>query len=269
MMNVDVLLPIRRPHTLWLSQTINSLAAQEGIQPRIISVLHPDDAHVEEIFAKTTIPVKVVAAPSDGNLSAALNAGLAHCSAKYTARIDQDDVAEPGRLMIQESAIEGDAKCLVLGSSASLIDANGRFIGRRLAPSSSDQILRIMRWKNALMHSTVLFRTEAIQALGGYSVSAQNVEDYDLWLRVLVHGKIQALPEALTRYRIHSRQMTKTHAISQSAALSIRTSRISLASASGTSQTAALARHYVWNSKQTVRRYWRMSDFQLSRHGHT
>lgn len=212
---------------------------------------------MSDLINSFSFSATVLSAPEEGNLSDTLNAGLAHCTAPFVARIDQDDIAEPSRLARQCAELNRDSNCVVLGSNATLIDESGQVIGERLLPESADDVLRMMRWKAAVMHPTVTFRTESIRAAGGYSPVAANVEDYDLWLRALRHGTIRSLPDKLLRYRLHGNQMTQTKKISKASARVVRDSRLALARARGESVLAARFRQGVWAAKQTGRRWTR------------
>ena len=253
MAEVDVLLPIRAPAP-WLRETLEGLKQQTGIDWHLIAVIHGEDQGMRALIESFNIPVTIANAPEAGNLADVLNLGLSLATSMFVARIDHDDIPEPNRLQRQCQALRNDPECAVLASSATLINESGQVVGIRECPESAEDVLRTSRWKTAIMHPTVTFRRDVIVGLGGYSHTAVNVEDYELWLRVLVHRKIRSLPERLLRYRLHSGQMTQTKLISKSAAKVIRDSRLALARARGESLVAAEFRQLVWATKQSIRR---------------
>jgi hypothetical protein len=61
---------------------------------------------------------------------------------------------------------------------------------------------------NELVHATVLMRTEAFRALGGYRLD--QAEDYDLWLRFDERYGVAALEPPVIRYRLHPGQFSVT-----------------------------------------------------------
>lgn len=260
MADVDILLPIRRPNSGWLKETLASLGAQRGVDARLVAVLHPDDAAFEPIIRATPLPVEVVVAPRQGGLSEALNEGLLVCDAKYVARIDADDIAEPDRFSMQLSLLESDEQCAVVGSNALLINEASQVIGSRLLPTSSEDILRMMRWKSAVMHPSTMLRAKVIGDIGGYSAEAAGVEDYDLWLRILITSTIRSIEKPLLRYRLHAKQITQASIIAPSAKATILASRMALASARGESRLAARLRHQVWQLRQQARSWNRMAE---------
>jgi hypothetical protein len=207
---------------------------------------------LEQTIRELTNSVVVIPAPTGGNLSDALNAGLAHCNAPYVARLDQDDIAEPTRLKLQCYELERDSKCAAIGSSATLIDESGSVTGVRDVPTTATAVLRRMRWRNAIIHSSVTFRFEYVRRIGGYLPAAVNVEDYELWLRVLQQGSIRAVGERLIRYRIHSEQMTHHFTMTKSAAKAVSTARTEFARAQQESVTVARARQFAWAARQRL-----------------
>lgn len=256
MHEVDVLLPIRNPHVEWLKSTLRSIEAQENCDLRIVVVLHPDDDAVVDLLTTCSRPYLIVWASRNGNLADALNTGLEACTAEFVARIDQDDFAEPLRIASQLSALRGDPNCVALGSCATVVDESDLAIGTRLVPVAAEDTLTEMRWKSAVMHPTVIFRREAVMTAGGYQPLADNVEDYELWLRLLRIGTIRSLSEPLLRYRVHANQVTQSRSICGAASAAVLSARLELARARGESLWAARVRHAVWNARQLSRR-WR------------
>src|SRR4029077_11361266 len=62
--------------------------------------------------------------------------------------------------------------------------------------------------RNELVHATVVMRTEAFRALGGYRLD--QAEDYDLWLRFDERYGVAALEEPVIRCRLHPGQFSVT-----------------------------------------------------------
>jgi len=249
---IDVLLPIRGANPDWLAETLLSIESQVGVAPRLVAVLHPDDLALAPLVKSTSTPVTIVSAPREGHLAHALNAGLKVCRAPFVARIDQDDLATPERLVRQMNLLNSSPNTIAVGSNAFLINQDSQVTGLRELPTSCGNVLRRMRWRNALVHSSVTFRLEPVMESGGYSTIAENVEDYELWLRLLALGSIQSRPEALVAYRIHDEQLTKTRSISPAAASAVRDARLSLARARGESEVAAAVRDRAWWLRQRV-----------------
>ncbi len=136
-----------------------------------------------------------VEAPASGNLASTLNAGLALTTSTYVARIDADDIALPDRLEKQVEFLQREQKVAVVGSAALLIGPNGEEFGVRAQEETSSKIHKILRWKSPLIHPSTMFRGDIVRSIGGYSETAANVEDYELWLRLATHGLLGGMPE--------------------------------------------------------------------------
>jgi hypothetical protein len=93
---------------------------------------------------------------------------------------------------------------VLVGAAATLIDERGRAVGHVVPPTAHDAIVEQLRTHNALVHGTVVFRRTAWAAAGGYDSTARLVEDYDLWCRLLEHGRFAGVAEPLYRLRVHA-----------------------------------------------------------------
>ena len=78
-----------------------------------------------------------------------------------------------------------------------------------------------MLFQNCIAHPTVMMRSEIIKQLK-YNEYQENIEDYDLWLRLLNRGHVIAkIDEPLLLYRIHDDSVTYVHLKKETFFLSI------------------------------------------------
>jgi hypothetical protein len=124
-------------------------------------------------------------------------------------RLDADDVCEPSRLATQLQAMRERPALVALGTAATLIDEHGDSIGLRPVPVGARAVRRTLMWRTALIHPSVLVRTEALHAVGGYNERCQRSQDYELWLRLLKVGDLDNLAKPLLRYRISAGQHSR------------------------------------------------------------
>jgi glycosyltransferase involved in cell wall biosynthesis len=139
---------------------------------------------------------------SNTGLTKALNRGLSVARGEYIARIDADDIAKPERLEKQVAFLLENRETALVGSSCEGIDKHGTVIWTNSLPTTNAQIKWRLLFHNCIPHSTVMFRRDAILALGGYNESISYAQDYDLWLRVAEKYRIANAQEPLTSYRI-------------------------------------------------------------------
>jgi glycosyltransferase involved in cell wall biosynthesis len=148
--------------------------------------------------------------------STALNYALDLAEADLVAVIDADDLAHPQRLGLQRQAMLAEPGIVVLGAGAvPLLGIDGPLVrvdGSDLFPPverlSDIQVLtkKEFRRSNPLVHSSVMYRREAVRAIGGYT-NLPNAVDYDLFVRCLEAGYLIGwVPEVLTGKRLHPGQ---------------------------------------------------------------
>lgn len=252
MNDVDVLLPVRRPSP-WLGEALASLDAQTLVAWRGVLVVHGGFEELPHLLAGREERWKVVRANDSSRLAQVLNAGLESCSAEFVARMDSDDVCHPRRLELQVSRLLEEPKVALIGTSAELIDEGGELIGQRGTERSPKELRSFMRWRNALIHPSVMFRRSVVQGLGGYNEHANGVEDYELWLRIMRDADACCMGESLLRYRLHEGQVSYRPEIPRAARKSVSEARLIMARAHQESGSAARARQAVWTTRQLAR----------------
>jgi GT2 family glycosyltransferase len=201
----------------WIAEAIGSVLAQSFRDFELVIV---DDGSVDgtpaiiDGFAARD-PRVVVLRRAPSGVVASLNAGLAIARAPLIARLDADDIAEPQRFADQITAMQRDPDLVLLGSWATDINDEGRVIGTRQPETDPTELKNRFESGNPMIHPSVMFRTTAARAVGGYRAAFIAAEDYDLWLRLRSHGSIANLPQALIRYRVHPGSITSREPLQQ------------------------------------------------------
>lgn len=160
-------------------------------------------------YGKADNRIKLVTRENKG-LIYSLNEGIDMAQSTYIARMDADDVSLPDRLEKQLAYMEKHNLALC-GSFATAVDESGDKIKDMQYPPTADTIKRFTLLHNPCIHSSVIFKKEVIQYVGGYKSFFKHCEDYELWTRVVFRYKTGNIPEALLRYRMHENQITKKY----------------------------------------------------------
>jgi hypothetical protein len=148
-------------------------------------------------------------------LASALNVGFGIARGALLARLDADDVDLPGRLQAQAEHMNANPDVVLLGGQALLIDDRGREFGTAHYPLEDAELREALRTTDPFVHSTVMMRREAFEAVGGYRTNLPHAEDLDLWLRIAEVGRIANLDRPLVKYRIHDRQTSLQSQVDQ------------------------------------------------------
>ncbi len=204
----------------WLDAAIGSVLSQEGVALELIVVDDGSrDATPAMLAAWAARDPRVRVLAAGGGMVAALHLGLAAARAPLVARLDADDEALPGRLARQAAAFAEPA-LLALGGAAITMDAQGRDTGRADMPRGAAAMSALAE-RSPLLHPAAMFRRDAALALGGYRPALVPAEDYDLWLRLAAHGRLDNLAEPVIRQRLHAGQVSRRRRLAQRAAAAL------------------------------------------------
>jgi glycosyltransferase involved in cell wall biosynthesis len=160
--------------------------------------------------------IRVLRREANIGVTAALNLGLAQCRGRYIARMDADDIAEPGRLAEQVNLLDEREDVGIVGSSRLLVDEDGNPIA--VAEAMPDDLS--IRWKcllgNPLPHPTVMLRHELLQRHAiRYDESYRSAQDYELWTRLLPLTHAANIRAPLLKYRLHRSSISRSRKIEQ------------------------------------------------------
>lgn len=139
------------------------------------------------------------------SLAGAMNVAASLTKARYLARMDADDIAEPDRLEKEYNVLKSGKYDLVF-SRYSFIDEKSTpcLRDRRIDYYPPEQLKRVMLERPLIHHPTVMMTSEILQKVGGYRKLIA-AEDRDLWLRMQYEGcRFYMLEDSLLRYRINA-----------------------------------------------------------------
>lgn len=247
---VSVLMPVHNGAP-FLLEALDSVLSQGFTDLELVVVDDASDDSTATILDAVEDPrLRRLRLEQRTRMPGALNAGLDVCRAPLVARLDADDRCLAGRIERQVETMERRPDLVGLGTSAVLIDSGGRPIGRRNVTTGSAAVLRRLRWRNALISSSVMFRREVVSALGGYSLAVKRSEDYELWLRLAAEGELDNLGECLIAYRVHPDQNSSTKINNPATRSGIGKARKAVARSRGESESLAAWRQWVWVEAQ-------------------
>ncbi len=145
--------------------------------------------------------------------SESMNKGIALARAPLIARMDHDDVSLPERVEAQWKQFEQHPELAVSCTWEYGIDGGGRKV-RRWQSSIENRggfLAPLFVGKCPIWHPSLMARTEALRAVGGFSTNYQPVEDFELTARLALAGYHAAIvPQYLVLQRHHGRRQSVT-----------------------------------------------------------
>lgn len=192
-MEFSVLIPIyKKEEPRHLRECLDSLYNQTLPATEIILVEDgPLTSELDDIVAKSQQDhpeLKTVKLAQNGGIGHALNEGLKHCSYDLVARMDADDICKPDRFETQVRFLEDHPEYDIVGSWADEFSDNiSNILSTRKLPEDHEAIIQFGKKRNPMNHPTVMFRHQAVKA-AGYYIHSPQVEDYDLWVRMMLRG---------------------------------------------------------------------------------
>jgi len=208
---VSVLIPVHGDAP-FLSKTLNSLLDQSELDFEVILILDRVDASILVTinnFQEKLKNFRIIISQNPG-ISNALNAGLSESKAKYIARLDADDEMLPNRLKTQKEFLDLNQDYVLVGTQINLITEDGNYIRTSNYPLSNSKLQKLLQARNTFAHPSVMFRKNINGIEVKYAPQFDGCEDYFLWLQMCKKGKICNLDLALTNYRQHAKQITRT-----------------------------------------------------------
>jgi glycosyltransferase involved in cell wall biosynthesis len=142
------------------------------------------------------------------------NRGLGLARGMYVSPVDHDDVAHRERLERQVAFLDSHPNVAMVGTWANMIDERGNAFLVLRPPTDSREIYETLLDYNTFFASSVMFRKDAVLAIGGYRAVVEGCDDWDLWLRLSEQHALANLGEVLLDYRIHGTQMSLTDLVS-------------------------------------------------------
>lgn len=138
----------------------------------------------------------------------ASNSAYKQARGQYIAKLDADDIAYPQRLERQLNFLETNPDIFLVGSWLTLIDTQGKVIGKRRYPTDPDDIVREFYYRNCIGHPSIMFRNNVITD-DFYTLRFAALNDYYSHFLHMQAGLTMAnIPEYLVKYRVHDSNTT-------------------------------------------------------------
>jgi len=200
-----------------LSKAIESALSQTYKNFELVII---DDCSIDETLALLTAYAKrdnrIIVLRNEENLGLvkSLNKGIQRAKGAYIARLDDDDFwCDPQKLEKQVAFFEKNPDYVLTGGGQIRIDEKGKEIAHSLFLENDKDIRNFILQNNPFAHTSVLFRKESWQKVGGYDESLIFSEDWDLWLKFARVGKLYNFQEYFVYYLQGGQNRSNEHMV--------------------------------------------------------
>ena len=208
---VSVVIPMYQAEK-WILETLASVASQT--YPLVETVVVDDGSLdrgpdlVAEFVERAERPFRLVRGPNKG-VALARNLGIDESNGELLALLDADDLWHPSKLDLQvQRLVETGAPMCTCGYEF-FDDQTNRGVG---LVRIKDDSLALRGWlaiegNGLALASTAVIRRQVLDDLLRFDPSLTCSADLDFALKIGELGRLDAVPEALVRYRVHPGQM--------------------------------------------------------------
>ncbi len=197
----------------YIGEAIESVIAQTYQNWELVVV---DDASTDgsvEIISRYVeqFPdkIRLIAETENRGVGYVANLGIENTTGEYIANLGSDDKMLPQRLEKQVAYFLEHPGVGVVCSDVVVIDSDGAVIEGETVFSKPITDLRTQLLEGNFINSPSVTHIKSIhEEMGDINPILDYVQDFDHWLRILDRYEIARLPEKLTAYRIHGKNLS-------------------------------------------------------------
>jgi glycosyltransferase involved in cell wall biosynthesis len=209
-LKVSVVIPVyNRPDLL--QRAVKSVSRQSFTPFEILVVDDGSTPAVGPLKDFNSIDVKVLRNEQNKGVSAARNLGIREANGDWIALLDSDDEWMEEKLQKQIQHIEQHEGLHAVHTGEKWIRNGNEVIPPAYLNKSPDNL-----WERSLQHclicpSSVLLHKSIFQSIGLFNENLPVCEDYEFWLKLLLHNEIGLVEEKLVlKHGGHSDQLSTT-----------------------------------------------------------
>lgn len=203
-----------KENSVWFKKAAESMLKQTAPPDEFVLICDGPlteelETAVEELDRSYPGMFQILRLKENVGLGEALRQGILLCRNELVARMDSDDIACPDRCRQQLELFQKIPElAFSSGTIAEFFDerelesSETAALRLRTLPQSHEEIVSYAQKRNPMNHMAVMLKKSAVLQAGNYQ-SAEGLEDYDLWSRMLQLGfRAGNLKETLVWARI-------------------------------------------------------------------
>jgi glycosyltransferase involved in cell wall biosynthesis len=168
-----------------------------------------------------SLGVHVIGQPNRG-VAEARNVGLAAVAGEFVVFLDADDELLPDAVALGVLALSSNTTAAAIVGRCRIIDAAGRPLPARPVKIDSSNLYREWLYRNFVWTpGAALFRTRALNQIGGFPTDLGPAADYAVYLRLARTDGVLFHAEDIVRYRQHDENMSRNPVLMLRATLAV------------------------------------------------
>jgi len=199
----------------FLHRALESITYQQSVQPDEI-ILVEDGPLTAPLYVTINDWANVLGSrlicvplPENRGLGFALRIGMRHCNNEIIARMDSDDISLPERFEKQLEVFAQTDVDVCSSWVSEFVDNERHIVSYRRVPEYHDDIVHLLKLRNALNHPATMYKKSSVQKAGDYQ-SMNFFEDYYLWIRMAMSGsKFYNIQQPLVNMRFGPDQLKR------------------------------------------------------------
>lgn len=205
--DVTVVIPVYNRADL-LPRTLGSVLAQtfEDFEVLVVDDCSEDDPGAV-IAAMGDARLRHVRQPVNRGVAAARNRGLREARGRLIAFLDDDDEWFPEKLAEQVALFDRSSPDVgLIYTGVETLEEGGKRTYQ--IPSARGDLYRELLARNILhgVPASGMIRRNVVATVGFFDETLPAIEDYDYWLRICRHFKVECLAQPLVRYNDYQTQ---------------------------------------------------------------
>ena len=185
-----------------VARTIDNVLQQQGVELQLVIVDDGADDDVQQVLSSYSSEPRIrLIHQQNRGLTQALVRGCAAALHPLIARIDVGDQMLPNRLRLQAGLLDANPHIGFVSSWVDIVTEEGYLLYsiRQPAQQLHDSLLGDDASKLITpFHSSVMFRQQIYQRVGGYRPEFYFAQDCDLWSRMIEVADIEVIAQTLT-----------------------------------------------------------------------
>jgi glycosyltransferase involved in cell wall biosynthesis len=204
---VTVLMPMYNSAP-FLGEAVDSILGQTFSDFELLIIDNDSTDNGPEIIKGYRDPrIRYVKNERNIGLAASLNRGIKLARGEFIARMDADDIARRDRLKLQVDYLRRHPDVGLCGGQIMKVVDGARHWMK--FPLTHEENRVTLLFHTCFPHPAVMLRRNVlIDHELFYKENLRNVEDYDLWVRLINKTRTANLPDFVLDYRSHSQQLS-------------------------------------------------------------